>query len=78
MFGASSKLASVVEFGFNEARDNGVDHIQIICTWLGTDNHTGFSSVNFYRSDARPDAEPTVRKHLKAYKILEKSDSKIK
>jgi len=51
-----------MEFGFNEARDNGVDHTQIICTWLGTDNHTGFSSVNFYRSDAPPDAEPTVRK----------------
>jgi len=27
------------------------------------DNHTNTSSLNFYRSDALPDAQPTVSKH---------------
>ena len=55
----------------NEARDDGVmgwqwhqlDHRQTICTLLQTDNHTNTSSLNFYRSDALPDAQPTVSKH---------------
>ena len=46
----------------NEARDDWVwrrqwhqlDHIQIVCTALQTDNHTNMSSVNFYRPDAIP------------------------
>jgi len=28
-----------------------------------TDNHTNTSSLNFYRPDALPDAQPTVSKH---------------
>jgi len=28
-----------------------------------TDNHTNTSSVNVYRPDALPDAQPTVSKH---------------
>jgi len=30
---------------------------------LETDNHTNTSSLNFYRLDALPDAQPTVSKH---------------
>ena len=30
---------------------------------LHTDNHTNTSSFNFYRTDAIPDAQPTVSKH---------------
>ena len=48
----------------NEARDDGVlgwqwhqlDHMQTISHQ--TDNHTNTSSLNFYRTDARPDAQP--------------------
>ena len=28
-----------------------------------TDNHTNISSINFYRSNALSDAQPTVSKH---------------
>ena len=55
----------------NEARDDGVwgqqwhqlDHMQTICTSLQTDNHTNTPSLNFYRTDALPDAQRTVSKH---------------
>jgi len=55
----------------NVARDDGVlgwqwhqlDHMQTICTSLQTDNHNNTSSLNFYRPDALPDAQPTVSKH---------------
>jgi len=30
---------------------------------LQTDNHTNTPSLNFYRLDALPDAQPTVAKH---------------
>jgi len=39
-----------------------IDYMQIICTWCQTDNHTNNSSLNFYRPDALPDAQPTVAK----------------
>jgi len=47
-------------------RDDGVwawqwhqlDHMQTICPLLQTDNHTDTSSLNFYRPDALPDAQP--------------------
>jgi len=61
----------VVFYGdLNEARDNGVlgcsgiswTIMQTICTSLQTDNHTNTSSLNFYRLDALPDAQPTVSK----------------
>ena len=35
-----------------------LDHMQTICTSLQTDNHTNTSSLNFYRPDALPDAQP--------------------
>jgi len=34
-----------------------------ICALLHTDNHNNTSSLNFYRPDALPDAQPTVSKH---------------
>jgi len=48
--------------GFWDAVES-LDHVQTICTSLQTDNHTNTSSVNFYRPDAHPDAQPTVLKH---------------
>ena len=36
---------------------------QIICTSLQTDNHARTRSLNFYRPDALPDAQPTASKH---------------
>jgi len=55
----------------NEATDDGVlgwqwhqlDHMQTICTSLQTDNHTNTSSLNLYRLEALPDAQPTVSKY---------------
>ena len=49
-------------------RDDGwqwhqLDHKQIICTSLQTDNHTSTSSLSFYRPDALRAAHPTVSKH---------------
>jgi len=40
-----------------------LDHMQIICTSLQTDNHDSISSLNFYRPGALPDAQPTVSMH---------------
>ena len=40
-----------------------LDHVQTICTSLQTDNHSNTSSLNFYRADVLPDAQPTVSKH---------------
>jgi len=60
-----------ISLGLKEARDDGVlglqwhqmDHMQTICTLLQTDNNTNTSSLNFYRPDAFPDAQPTSSKH---------------
>jgi len=50
----------------NEARDDGVLGCSVI-SWtinnLQTDNHTNTPSLNVYRLDALPDAQPTVSKH---------------
>jgi len=40
-----------------------LDHMQIICTLLQTDNRASTSSLSFYRLDALPAAKPTVSKH---------------
>ena len=40
-----------------------LDHMQIICTLLQTDNHTSTSPLSFYRPDVLPAAQPTVSKH---------------
>jgi len=50
----------------NEARDDGVfgwqwhqlDHMQTICISLQVVNHINTSSLNFYRPDTFPDAQP--------------------
>jgi len=42
-----------------------LDHMQIICTSLQTDNHDSTLSRNFYRPHALPDAQTTEgRLHL--------------
>jgi len=40
-----------------------LDHMQITCTLLQTDNHASTSPLSFYRSDALPDTQPTASKH---------------
>jgi len=40
-----------------------LNHMQIICTSLQTDNYTNTSSLTFYRLGALPDAQRTVSKH---------------
>jgi len=40
-----------------------LDHMQIICTLLQTDDHASTSSLNIYTLDAFPDAQPSVLKH---------------
>jgi len=42
-----------------------LDHMQIICTLLQTDNHASISPLSFYRLAALPSAQPTVSKHWK-------------
>jgi len=37
-----------------------LDHMQIICTLLQTDNHTSTSPFSFYMSDALPATQPAV------------------
>jgi len=41
------------------------------CTSLQTENHTNTSSLNFYRPDGLPDAQPTVSKHSLVHEIHE-------
>jgi len=38
--------------------------MQTICTSLKTDSHTNTSSLNYYRPDALPDAQPTLSKQV--------------
>jgi len=45
-----------------------LDHMQIICTSLQTDNHTSTSPLSFHRPDALPAAQPTVSKHWRQIK----------
>jgi len=40
-----------------------LDHMQIICTLLQTDDHASTSPLSFYRPDALPATQPTVSKH---------------
>jgi len=48
---------------FTGARDDGADHMQIICTSLQTDNYASTSPLSFYRTDALLAAQPTASKH---------------
>jgi len=47
-----------------------LDHMQIICTSLQTDNHASTSPLGFHRPDALSAAQPTVSKHHKHYREL--------
>ena len=40
-----------------------LDHMQIICTSLQTDNHASTSPLSFCRPDALPATQPTASKH---------------
>jgi len=40
-----------------------LDHMQIICTSLETDNHATTSPLSFYRPDALPATQPTASKN---------------
>jgi len=40
-----------------------LDHMQIICTSLQTDNHASTTPLSFYRPDALPATQPTASKH---------------
>jgi len=37
-----------------------MNHMQVSCIWLYTDNHASTSPLIIYRLDALPDAKPTV------------------
>ena len=45
-----------------------LDHMQIMCTSLQTDNHASTSSLNFYRLKPLPDAQPTVSKYTQFWR----------
>jgi len=40
-----------------------LDHMQIICTSLQTDNHASTTSLSFNRPGVLPAAQPTASKH---------------
>jgi len=61
---------------FTGARDDGVsvgcqwhqlDHMQIICTSLETDNHASTSPLSFYRLNALPAAQLTASEHWRQH-----------
>ena len=45
-----------------------LDHMQIICTSIQTDNHASTSPLSFYRLDALPAAHRTASKHWRQIK----------
>ena len=49
-----------------------LNHMQIICTSLQTDNHASTSSLHiFYRLNALPATQPTASKHWRSHRISE-------
>jgi len=42
-----------------------LDHVQIICISLQTDNHARASQLSFYRPDALPAAQPTASNYCR-------------
>ena len=44
--------------GFSGWQWHQLDHMQTTCTSLQTDNHINTSSLNLYRPDALPGAQP--------------------
>ena len=47
-----------------------LDHMQIICISLQTDNHASTSPLRFYGPDALPDAQPTFKALKAQYRAL--------
>jgi len=47
-----------------------LDHVQIICTSLQTDDHASTSSLNFYMSYSLPNAQPTALKRRRQHGAL--------
>jgi len=45
-----------------------LDNMRTLCTSLETDNYPSTSSLNFYRPNALPDAQPTVSKYITGLK----------
>ena len=64
------------------ARDDGVLECSgsswTICTSLQTENHTNTSSLNFYRPDGLPDAQPTASKHSLVHEIHEVTSMQLR
>jgi len=55
-----------------------VDHMQIICTSLQTDNHASTSPLSFYRPGALPANQPTSSKHWRhALRLAKNCDNGI-
>ena len=46
-----------------------LDHMQIICTSLQTDNHASTSPLSFYRPDALPAAQTTASKNWRYHTV---------
>jgi len=44
-----------------------LDHMQIIYTWLRTDNHASTSPLSFYSLNALPAAQPTPSRHWRQH-----------
>jgi len=42
-----------------------LDHMQIMCTVLQTDNHASTSPLSFYRLEALSATQPTASKHCR-------------
>jgi len=49
-----------------------LNHMQIICTSLHTDNHAHTSLLSFYRPDAFSDTQPTPSKYSYSLKVQQK------
>ena len=47
-----------------------LDHVQIICTSLQTDNHSSTSPLSFYKLDALPAVQPTACTNCKYMKYI--------
>jgi len=81
---ASQYKKGKTNLDLNEARDDGALGWQLhqldqtICTSLQTANHTNTSSLNFYRPDGLPDAQPTVSKHSLVHEIHEVTSMQLR
>jgi len=53
-----------------------LDHMQITCTLLRTDNHASTSSINFHRPDTLRDAQPASTKGKLISSVVECDEAK--